>query len=190
MAPGAEDLARERRTVELVAPDPAWAGRAAVGAAMLAGVLGDNLVICHHIGSTAIPGIRAKPTVDLMPIVRDIAAVDAAEEAIRALGFEFRGEFGLPGRRYCPMDDPATGKRAFNVHIYQAGSGEAARHLAFRDYLRAHSDEARAYEAAKARAAALHPDDTLAYNEAKADWIVACEARALAWARDRQDRRK
>ncbi|MDR3509297.1 MAG: GrpB family protein [Caulobacteraceae bacterium] len=158
-----------------------WAPRAAREARRWAEVLGDNLLVVHHVGSTAIPWIAAKPIIDLMPAVRDLAALDAAEPAIRALGYDWRGEFGLPGRRFCLLTDPRTGARLFHVHAYQAGSSEIDRHLAFRDYLLAHRDEALAYEAQKRAAAAAHPNDSLAYNGAKSDWIVACQARALAW---------
>jgi GrpB-like predicted nucleotidyltransferase (UPF0157 family) len=143
------------------------------------GAIGETLVVVHHIGSTAIPGIRAKATIDLLPLVRSLAALDARADAVRALGYDWRGEFGLPGRRFCTLT--AGEKRLFNVHIYEDGADEVARHLAFRDYLRAHPNEARAYEAEKIRAAALRPDDVLAYNDQKNDWIKACEQRALAW---------
>ena len=173
--------ASERIPVQLVPPDPAWARRAEAESQRLAAALGDNLLIVHHIGSTAIAGISAKPTVDLMPIVRDLAAMDARVAAVRALGYDWRGEFGLPGRRFLVLSDASTGRRLIHAHAYQADSPAIARHLAFRDYLRAHRDEALAYEAEKIRAAAARPDDSLAYNDLKSDWIKACEIRALAW---------
>ena len=132
--------ASERIAVELWPHDPAWAGLAAAESERFRGVLGDNLVIAHHIGSTAIPGIRAKPIVDLLPIVRDLAALDAKQAEISALGYVWRGEFGLPGRRFCVLSDPISGRRLFHVHCWQDGSGEVDRHLALRDYLRAHPD--------------------------------------------------
>ena len=73
------------------------------------------------------------------------------------------------------------GKRPFNVHCYEQTNPEVTRHLAFRDYLRAHPEIAREYEAEKIRAAKLQPDDVLLYNDAKNDWIKAVEKRALAW---------
>jgi len=85
------------------------------------------------------------------------------------------------------LSDSTTGQRLVHLHIFEHGSAEIDRLLAFRDYLRAHPNEASAYEAEKRRAAGLHPDDSLAYNDAKSDWIKACELRALAW---RNPRRK
>jgi GrpB-like predicted nucleotidyltransferase (UPF0157 family) len=166
----------DQTIVDLQPYDPAWIGIARQEADRLAAALGDNLIRIEHVGSTAIPGICAKPTIDLMPIVRSI---DVNGDSIRALGYEWRGEFGLPGRRYCTLTE--MGKRLFNVHIFQDGSPHAVRMLAFRDYLRAYPEEARAYEAAKKAAAAQHPSDSLAYNGAKSHWLQACERRALAW---------
>jgi GrpB-like predicted nucleotidyltransferase (UPF0157 family) len=172
--------AQDRIEVELLPHNPAWAEIAAREAERLKAALGDNLQIVHHIGSTAIPGIAAKPIVDLMPIVGDLGALDAARPAVEALGYVWRGEFGLEGRRYCVLSD-ADGKRLVQAHCYQADSPQIARHLDYRDYMRAHPDQAAAYEAEKRRAAALHPYDSLAYNGEKGDWIQAAEKRAAAW---------
>lgn len=171
--------------VELLRHDPAWAGLAARYGQALANLLGANLLTVHHIGSTAIAGIRAKPIVDLMPVVADLAAVDRARTVLEAAGHVWKGEFGLPGRRYLPKDDPVTGRRLMNIHLYERGSHEIVRHLAFRDHLRRHPQEAAAYEAEKLRCMALEPDDTARYSEAKAPWIEAAERRALAWWRGR-----
>jgi GrpB-like predicted nucleotidyltransferase (UPF0157 family) len=167
--------------IELLPHDPAWAPAAMAEAARLADVLGEDLLDIQHVGSTAIPGLKAKPTIDLMPIVCSLAALDAKSDAVTALGYHWRGEFAFPGRRYFTRNDPGTGKRLFNVHAFQHGSPEIDGHLAFRDYLRSHGDEARTYQAEKERAAAACPDDTLAYHAAKSAWIAACELRALAW---------
>jgi GrpB-like predicted nucleotidyltransferase (UPF0157 family) len=174
-------MSLDRTLVQLWVHDPAWAGVARRETARLAEVLGENLIKVEHIGSTAIPGIKAKPTVDLLPIVKQLAAVDALADAIRKIGYDWRGEFGLPERRYCTLTDANTGERIANVHIFEQGSPTIDRLLAFRDYLRCHPTEAQAYEFEKIRAAALHPNDSLAYNDAKSDWIKACEARALVW---------
>lgn len=171
--------------VELVAPSPLWAEMAAAETRALKGALGDLLVTVHHIGSTSIPGIKAKPIVDLIPVVTDVETLDTAMARITTLGYECLGEFGLPGRRYCRKTDPATGKRQFQLHCYGEDSPEIARHLAFRDYLRAHPVNAKDYEAEKIRAAALHPDNTLDYNAEKNDWIKATEIVALKWAKER-----
>ncbi|MDQ0462357.1 GrpB-like predicted nucleotidyltransferase (UPF0157 family) [Caulobacter ginsengisoli] len=172
--------AQDRIEVELVPHNPHWADMADAEAARLKAALGANLLVVHHIGSTAIPGIAAKPVIDLLPVVADLAALDASRPAVEALGYVWRGEFGLAGRRYCVRADE-TGKRLIQAHCYQADSPEIERHLVYRDYMRAHPDQAAGYEAEKRRAAALHPDNSMAYNDAKSAWIQAAEKRAAAW---------
>jgi len=165
--------------VELLPHDPDWTLRAEVESAALRAVVGDILLVVHHIGSTAIAGIHAKPVIDLMSVVRSLDALDALRDGIESLGYEWCGEFGLPGRRYCRRDDPGTGRRLVQVHAYAEGHGDIVRHLAFRDFLRTHSDVAHAYDREKQRCQRLHPDDSRAYGACKSDWIRAVEARAL-----------
>lgn len=167
--------------VELQPHSARWAAMAAEESQRLKAALGDLLIVVHHIGSTAIPPIMAKPVVDLIPIVSDISRLDAQEATVRALGYKWFGEFGLPGRRYCYLKDARSGQRLFQLHCYQDGSPEVPRHLAFRDYLRAHPALAREYEAEKIRAATARSDDVNAYNDEKNDWIKRVEKDALAW---------
>jgi GrpB-like predicted nucleotidyltransferase (UPF0157 family) len=170
-----------RFPIELVEHDRAWAEVAVREAQRLRDAVGAVLLEVHHIGSTAIAGIRAKPIVDLIPVVRSLDEVDAKQGDVEALGYEWRGELGIAGRRYCILADPPSGRRIAQLHIFAAGSGQIPRHVAFRDYLRAYPEEAMAYEAEKFRAQALHPDDVNAYNDAKSAWIQACERRVAAW---------
>lgn len=168
--------------VELTPHDPAWAEQAEREAARLLQAFGPALKTVHHIGSTAIPGIAAKPVLDLMPVAGELSELDGRRAAIEALGYEWWGEYGLPGRRYLTLSDPATGRRLVQVHAYADGSPEITRHLAFRDYLRAHPMIAAAYDAEKARCRAAHPDDSHAYGDCKSDWVQTIEADALNWA--------
>jgi GrpB-like predicted nucleotidyltransferase (UPF0157 family) len=179
------DVRAEIIAVKLVSHSQEWAAMAAAESARLKAALGDLLLRVEHIGSTAIPGIMAKPIVDLIPLVGSIEALDARRPDIEALGYDYLGEFGLPTRRYCRLNDPTTGERKFQLHFYALDSPQMARHLAFRDYLCARPAVAKEYEAEKQRAAKLHPDDTLKYNDAKNDWIKKIEQDALAWAAGR-----
>jgi GrpB-like predicted nucleotidyltransferase (UPF0157 family) len=179
----AAPLTPDKRPVELVAHDPSWADQAAREGVRLSIALGDALIVVEHMGSTAIPGIAAKPIIDLFPVVTSLEALALKRPAIEALGYEWRGESGIPGRRYCTRDE--NGVRRFHVHCFEADSPELARNRIFRDYLCAHEREANAYEHEKRMAAAAHPDDSLAYNDAKAEWIAACQARAAQWAAHR-----
>src|ERR1700744_5460260 len=116
--------------VQLVPHRAEWADMAKAETARLKKALGDNLITVHHVGSTAIPGIMAKPIVDLLPVVRSIEKLDAQEGAVRALGYKWHGEFGLEGRRFCSFADPKTGKRIFQLHFFLPDNENAVRMLA------------------------------------------------------------
>jgi len=159
--------------------DPEWPLRAAEHAERLR-VLGAVLMTVHHIGSTAVPGLAAKPILDLMPVVGSLEELDAKRTLVEALGFAWHGEFGMPGRRYCTLSSTG-GTRLVQLHFFQNDSSEISRHVAFRDYLRAHPDVTAAYEREKRRARDLHPDNSHAYTDEKSGWIREVNAKALQW---------
>lgn len=175
------DLKNEVIGVQLVPHSQEWADTARLEARRLMAALGATVIRVEHMGSTAIPGIMAKPIIDFIPVVSSLHELDAKRSILEALGYDYLGEFGIPTRRYCRLNDPTTGERKFQLHCFAEDSPQIARHLAFRDYLRAHPGIAAEYEAVKQRAAALHPDNVLLYNDAKNDWIKKTEQDALTW---------
>jgi len=166
--------------VELKDHDPAWIEQACREAARLMTATGTAVIAVHHIGSTAIPGIRAKPILDLMPIVSDLAEFEKLRPAVEGLGYVWWGEYGLEGRRYCTLDDPLTARRQVQLHCYGQGSSEITRHLAFRDYLRSRPALARAYDAEKVHCRDIHPLDSHAYGDCKSALVQRIEAEALS----------
>ena len=166
--------------VTVVAHDPAWKNDFEAEADHIARALGDMVVSLYHIGSTAIPGIFAKPVIDILLAVDDIVRLDDKSSAMEQLGYEAMGEFGIPGRRYF-RKDIASGIRTRHVHAFAAGSTEIERHLAFRDYMIAHPAEAQAYSQLKQRLAREHPGDIEAYMDGKDLFIKEHEAKAIMW---------
>ena len=144
--------------VVLAPYDDAWPEMAARHADILCS-LRPNLLAVHHIGSTAVPGLAAKPIIDMMPVVRNLSRLDEQRPQLTALGFEWQGGLGMAGRRYCVLSDE-NGRRLAQLHFFELGSAHTARHLAFRDFLRARPSAALAYEREKRRARDLHPKDS------------------------------
>ncbi len=166
------------KRVAVTAPDPTWRASFEREAALIQQAAPD--ITAHHIGSTAIQGIWAKPIIDMLLTVPSLDAFEAATPALQAIGYEARGEFGIPGRRYFVKND-AQGQRVVHAHGFTQGSAEVTRHLAFRDYINVHPEAAQAYSALKRQLAAAHPSDIEAYMDGKDAFIKQHEVLALAW---------
>jgi GrpB-like predicted nucleotidyltransferase (UPF0157 family) len=174
------------RQVTVVPYDPRWPAAFERAAREVREALGESLLAIHHIGSTSIPGIHAKPIIDMLAVASDLLRVDECAERMRGIGYEAKGEFGIGGRRYFRRDNPA-GVRTEHVHAFAAESPHVRRHLAFRDFLRAHAELAQEYSHLKQRLAAAHPFDIEAYMDGKEAFIRQTEAKALEWASRRDD---
>lgn len=175
-------------TLIVTAPNPAWPAEFMAEAARIRAVLpGDEAALevvgLHHIGSTAVAGLWAKPVIDMLLVARSLPFLDAAAPALQGLGYQVMGEFGLAGRRYF-RKDAAPGVRTHHLHAYALGSAaEIERHLAFRDYLRAHPVAAAAYSDLKRQLADRHAGNPAAYMDGKDAFVKQHEALALQWKR-------
>jgi GrpB-like predicted nucleotidyltransferase (UPF0157 family) len=168
-----------RRQITVVPYDPRWSDLFQKEADELVAILGEEVMAIHHIGSTAIPGIYAKPIIDVLVEVRDIERIDAFNPEMAKRGYLPRGEFGIRGRRYFIKGTEES--RTHHIHVFQTGNPEFERHLAFRDYLRVHPDEAQAYSRLKQDLARRFPRDADSYMDGKNDWIKETERKAKAW---------
>jgi GrpB-like predicted nucleotidyltransferase (UPF0157 family) len=171
--------------IRMVPHDPTWEDEFVRESARLRSALGATVVRIHHIGSTAVPGIYAKPVIDIVLEVRSLDDLDADPAAMESLGYESLGEFGIPHRRFYRKDDQA-GVRTHHVHAFAEGDPNVERHLAFRDYLIAHPDEGVLYSEIKREAARSFPEDIKSYMAAKGPFVKDREALALAWSRARR----
>ena len=167
--------------IRVVAHDPAWPAKFEAEAERIAEAVGEAVVQIHHIGSTAISQTKAKPVIDILMEVTSLGVLDRKAPMLEALGYEVMGEFGIPDRRYFRLDD-SNGTRTHQVHAFEAGVPNVVRHLAFRDYMRAHPLVAEEYGALKEHLANAHPHDGAAYMDGKDAFVKEHERRALLWA--------
>jgi len=155
-------------SIEVVDYDPAWPATFATESERIRRVLGDLVVAVEHGGSTSVPGLAAKPVIDIWLTLTGPVRPEHVE-ALGAVGYRHLGEAGLAGqdlfiRRSAPQ---------VHVHSYQVGDPDYQRHLDFREWLRAHPDGAAAYGRLKKDLARRFKADRLAYTEAKSDFIEA-----------------
>src|SRR5438128_8106897 len=166
------------RIIEVVPHDAtAWRAAFAREARALKHVFGEAVIAIHHVGSTSIPGLPAKPIIDLLVVLRETVTIGRFSSAMERVGYRVRGECldaevpGTPGRFYFSKDTGAL--RTHQVHACAAGHPEIADKLAFRDYLRAHSHRAAEYGALKRDLALRHRHDIVGYMRGKDAFIRA-----------------
>ena len=166
--------------VVLVESDERWPALFAAEAARLHVVLGAGLVTAiEHFGSTAIPGLAAKPVVDILVGVRSLPAARVeAVPALEALGYAFWADNPATDRLFFVKGLPPNGPRTHHVHMVETDAGGVwGDLLVFRDALRAHPEQARRYEALKRELADRFPNDREAYTDAKGDFVREVTAR-------------
>jgi putative glutamine amidotransferase len=157
--------------------DRAWPERFEREARRLRTVLGDRAVRVDHVGSTSVPGLAAKPTIDIQVSVPSMVPRANYVEPLRQVGYRTAIDPWSDEHEFFSRDE--EGGRAYHVHVCASGSRWERRHLAFRDWLRTHPDDAAAYERLKRELAARHPRDTYGYTDAKTAFIRDIESAAL-----------
>ena len=170
--------------VRIVGYDPAWAELAAAEIGRIEVALAGVALRVEHVGSTAVPGSAAKPIIDLLVAVASIEPRARYVEPLEGIGYLFASAPESPDFHFFGKP-PARPAHSHHLHICVAGSEDEIRHLALRDFLRAHPDEVARYAARKREVVARHPQDRPAYIEGKADYVAALEQRAVAWAHAR-----
>jgi GrpB-like predicted nucleotidyltransferase (UPF0157 family) len=172
-----EGSERSPEPVQIAGYDDEWPGRFLLWRDRLSGALGGQAIRIEHVGSTSVPGLDAKDTIDIQVSVVDIETEAAYVPPIEAIGAQLRSRDAL--HRYFR---PFPGRpRDVHIHVCNAGSDWERDHLLFRDYLRAHGPARVAYADTKRRAASVWHDDRIAYTEAKSEVIIGLRREAEVW---------
>ena len=164
--------------VEIVEYNPEWPGVFEREATVITKACRAWITEVHHVGSTSVPGLAAKPILDILPIADSTVECAEAVSGMTVLGYRYRGENGIPGRFY--FDKVLGGRTVVHAHMFPAAHPDVEKHLRFRDHLRTHPDAAREYEMLKRKLATKHRDDRRAYTEAKAEFTRGILAAAGA----------
>jgi GrpB-like predicted nucleotidyltransferase (UPF0157 family) len=168
-----------RGPVVVVPYDPEWARVFEALRHVYRGTLGELVVAIEHVGSTSVPGLAAKPIIDIDVVIQSHAELPAVMDGLTRLGYRHKGDLGVPGREAFGRDGAddvprdGSGRRWPAHHLYACASDsrELRRHLAFRDWLRSNPEVAHEYGNLKQRLTELYRDDWEAYTDGKSDFI-------------------
>ena len=171
--------------IEIVPYDPSWPAQFEAEAALLRAALPPDLVLAiEHFGSTAVPGLAAKPIVDMLVEVTDLRATRTCIAPIlESQGYDYlwrptHGDDGPPFYAWFIKRDPGTGARTHHIHMVEGHFAEHWDRLLFRDYLIGHRDVAEEYERLKVRLSSADPRDRVAYTRGKTEFVVRVTGQA------------
>ena len=159
----------------LVPYDKTWPLEFEAEAAAIERACDELPIRLEHIGSTSIPGLAAKPVIDILAGRPSNVSGEKYVAAFKAIGYEHKGAYGIPGRNYFRKGAPRT----HHVHLVSRTSAQWRDHLLFRDYLRAHPDVASEYETIKRELATMYVQDKERYTDAKSPFVRSIVRRAI-----------
>jgi GrpB-like predicted nucleotidyltransferase (UPF0157 family) len=157
------------KTIVVVEYDPAWPSQFELLRRPVAAVLGDLALSIEHVGSTSVPGLAAKPIIDISVVVRDDEGVRTAVDRLATIGYAHEGNLGIEGRE--AFKKP-PGKTAHNLYVCPRDSPALANHLTVREYLRNHPHAAREYGELKKQLAVRFRHDIDNYVAGKTEFLM------------------
>ncbi|GAA0713104.1 GrpB family protein [Paraclostridium ghonii] len=170
----------EVRIIEVLEYNPDWKAEFIKEAKDIYKIMGKEVVKVHHIGSTSIPGIDAKPVIDILVEVKNIENVDLYNESLKSLGYIAKGEYCIPNRRFFLK---GIYKRTHHIHVFESGNSEIKRHINFRDYMIQHPEEAKQYAELKKELAKTFRYDIEGYCNGKDAFVKGIDKKAYEWAK-------
>ena len=168
--------------VKIASYDAKWPVIYAREKDLILGVIDGKVAGIEHVGSTAVPGLGAKPIVDIMVGLEKLSEAKDCVEPLKRIGYEYVPEYEkeIPERRYFRKGPDGVPNKHFHLHMVERGGDFWKQHLLFRDYLRCHRDVAQRYHRLKRDLARKYASNREAYTEAKTSFIESVVAKALA----------
>ncbi len=167
-----------KKNIKLVEYDPTWAENFQRLKSIYLESLGDLLIEVEHVGSTAVPGLCAKPHLDIDLVIENYSSFRDVIDVLGTLGYRYQGDFGIEGREAFKRKDEkvpwdGSDSREYSHHLYVCpkNSRELKRHLAFRDHLLENEECRKRYADLKRRLVKKYRDDREAYTEGKTKFI-------------------
>lgn len=154
--------------VQVVEYNPIWVSVFEKIRDFVTPVVADIVVAIEHVGSTSVPGLSAKPIVDLDVVVSSQEEVLIAIERLVSIGYIHQGDLGISGRESFAQPDSLP---AHNLYVCEANNAELKRHILFRDYLSSHPDEAKEYAELKQELAQRFRNDRVLYTNGKTEFV-------------------
>lgn len=180
------------KEVVIVPYDPQWETEFEKLKAMIQSYIGEYLEKTEHVGSTSIPGLAAKPIIDLDAVLRDKKDLPKVIERLKEHGYIHQGDLGLPGREafFRPRDYDEQEKSVIKYHFYLCNKDAKPylEHIAFRDYLRTHPQEREEYQHLKEELAKKYRYDVDTYCEHKTEFVQSILAKCDYWREDENGR--
>lgn len=161
-------MSEEAEPIRIVAYDPSWPGRFEAERQLVAATLGGRVGDIQHVGSTAVPGLAAKPIIDIMVGVDDLTGAAPCLDLLAGLDYCYAPYRPEVMHWFCK---PAPSRRTHHLYLIQQGSSEWQARLSFRDFLRAHPETAAEYESLKRGLAELHANDREQYTDGKGEFV-------------------
>lgn len=169
---------KRKQIIEVVPYDNNWPKQFAQESQCVRNIFSEIFIEIHHIGSTAVDGLAAKPVIDMILVVADLHKVDQYNVLMGKLGYEAWGEYGILGRRFFVKGEA---KRTHHIHTFEQGSEHIVRHIAVRNYLQKNPKVAEEYAALKIKLAKHYKDNRRAYVIGKQDYVKILEQKAIVW---------
>ncbi len=166
-----------QKPIVILPYDPLWAQQFEHLMEYLKRALGGHVAAVHHVGSTSVPGLAAKPILDVDVEIENMGGFPKVVELLAKCGYRHMGDYGIPGREVFKYD--TSDFMSHHLYVCPSSSPELKRHLAFRDYLRRTPEAVREYGQLKIRLAQIYQNDIDAYIDGKTEFIETCLAGGL-----------